>query len=167
MTDHYTRRETLTITGSTLLLAGCASKPTTEEEQPPSNIVNAWLDEHESAEQTAVDQYGEGNEAFGAGDYSRAAVRFERAANKYESLEKDVGDETQNYENGSETWEIFSTLGQYYAFMRRAATWRYSAAYERSVNDDLVASAEALETSNARFERAEELKVEFRRMLDE
>lgn len=56
--------------------------------------------------------------------------------------------------------------GQYYAFMRRAATWRYSAAYERSVNDDPSASAKALETSDARFERAEELKEEFRTMIE-
>jgi len=51
--------------------------------------------------------------------------------------------------------------------MRRAATWRYSAAYERPVNPRPAASAKALETSNALFERAEELKEEFRGMLDE
>jgi hypothetical protein len=168
MTDDHTRREMLAVTGSTLLLAGCTSESTTERgEKSPSEIVNAWLDEHQSTEKEAVDQYSAGNEAFDAGDYSRAIVRFERATNKYESLEEAVTDETQNYENGSETWELFSTLGQYYAFIRRAATWRYSAAYERAVNDDPVASTEALETSNARFERAEELKMEFREMLDE
>jgi outer membrane murein-binding lipoprotein Lpp len=168
MTDHYTRRETLAVTGSTLLLAGCTSESSSEKvEQSPSEIVNAWLNEHESTEQDAVEQYSAGNEALEAGDYSRAIVRFERATNKYESLEKAVGDETRNHENGSEVWEILSILDQYYTFMRRAATWRYSAAYERSVNDDPAASTEALGTSNARFERAEELKEEFQVMLDE
>jgi len=167
MTDHHTRREILAITGSTVLLAGCASESSPEkEEQSPSEIVNAWLDEHESAERDAVNQYSAGNEAFDAGDYSRALMHFERATESYESLEDALDSEIQNYENGSETWELFSTLGQYYAFIRRASTWRYSAAYERAVNDDPVASQEALETSNDRFERSEELKADFRERLN-
>jgi exonuclease VII small subunit len=167
MTDRYSRRKVLAVTGSTLLLAGCTGESTTEKvEQSPSEIVNAWLDEHESTEQDAVDQYSAGNEAFEADDYSRALMHFERATESYESLEDALDSEIQNYENGSETWELFSTLGQYYAFIQRASTWRYSAAYERAVNDDPVASREALETSNDRFERAEELKADFREMLN-
>jgi hypothetical protein len=84
----------------------------------------------------------------------------------YESLEDALDSEIQNYENGSETWELFSTLGQYYAFIWRASTWRYRAAYERAVNDDPVAPREALETSNDRFERAEGLRTDFREMLN-
>lgn len=91
---------------------------------------------------------------------------FERATNSYESLEESLDNELESYENGTETWELFSTLGQYYSFIRRASTWRYSAAYERSVNNDPVASEEALATSDNRFERAEELKQEFREMMD-
>lgn len=159
-----TRRWFLAATGSTVMLAGCTS----ETEKPsPTEVVNSWLDEHEETEQEAINQYSDGNSAFESADYSRAVMHFERATSQYESLEEAASDETQDYENGSQIWEIFSTLGQYYAFMRRAATWRYSAAYERSVNDDPAASAEALEASNARFERAEELKEEFRGMLDE
>ena len=167
MTDHYTRRETMAVTGSTLLLAGCTSESSSEKaEQSPSEIVNVWLDEHESTERDAVDQYSAGNEAFEADNYLRALMYFERATESYESLEDALDSEIENYENGTETWELFSTLGQYYAFIRRASTWRYSAAYERSVNDDPVASEEALATSDNRFERAEELKQEFREMMD-
>lgn len=167
MTDNYTRRETLAVTGSTILLAGCTSESSSGKvKQSPSQIVNTWLDEHESTEQDAVEQYSAGNEALEAGDYSRSLTHFERATESYEALEDALDSEIKNHENGSKTWELFSTLGQYYAFIRRASTWRYSAAYEIAVNDDPVASREALETSNDRFERAEELKADFREVLN-
>jgi len=158
-----TRRWFLTATGSTVMLAGCT---TDTAETSPTEVVNSWLDEHEETEQEAVDQYALGNDALGASNYSRAMMHFERATNSYESLEESLDSELEDYENGTETWELFSTLGQYYSFIRRASTWRYSAAYERSVNDDPIASEEALETSDDRFERAEELKQEFRDMMD-
>ncbi|NHX35097.1 MULTISPECIES: hypothetical protein [Halolamina] len=159
-----TRRNVLAVAGSTILFAGCTSETT--DEQSPDEVVNAWLEEHESTEQEAVDQYVSGNDALEASDYSRAMMHFERATNSYESLEEALDSELESYENGTETWELFSTLGQYYSFIRRASTWRYSAAYERAVNDDPVASEEALATSDDRFERAEELKQEFREMMD-
>jgi|GEM_PF-2898095 len=158
-----TRRRFLAATGSTVMLAGCISET---EETSPTGVVNSWLDEHGETEQEAVDQYASGNDALEASNYSRAMMHFERATNSYESLEKALERELESYENGNETWELFSTLRQYYSFIRRASTWRYSAAYERSVNDDLVASDEALATSDDRFERAEELKQEFREMMD-
>lgn len=158
-----TRRWFLAATGSTFILAGCT---TDTEETSPTEVVNSWLDEHEETEQEAVDQYASGNDALEASNYSRAMIHFERATNSYESLEEALDSELEGYENGTETWELFSTLGQYYSFIRRASTWRYSAAYERSVNDDPIASEEALETSDDRFERAEELKQEFRDMVD-
>jgi outer membrane murein-binding lipoprotein Lpp len=166
MTNKHTRRKVLAVAGSTITLAGCTGESLPDEEQSPSDTVNAWLDEHEETEQEAVDQYASGNDAFEESDYSRAMMYFERATNNYESLEEALDSELDNYENGTETWELFSTLGQYYSFIRRASTWRYSAAYERSVNDDAVASDEALATSDDRFERAEELKQEFRDMMD-
>jgi hypothetical protein len=158
-----TRRWFLAATGSTVMLAGCTSET---EETSPTEVVNSWLDEHEETEQEAVDQYASGNDALVASNYSRAMMHFERATNSYESLEEALDSELEDYENGTETWELFSTLGQYYSFIRRASTWRYSAAYERSVNDDPVAPEEALATSDDRFERAEELKQEFQGMLD-
>jgi len=145
------------------MLAGCASET---DETSPTEVVNSWLNEHEETEQEAVDQYASGNDALEESDYSRAMMYFERATNSYESLEEALDSELEGYENGTKTWELFSTLGQYYSFIRRASTWRYSAAYEQSVNDDPVASEEALATSDDRFERAEELKEEFREMID-
>jgi hypothetical protein len=158
-----TRRWFLAATGSTVMLAGCSSETA---ETSPTEVVNSWLDEHEETEKEAVDQYASGNNALEASNYSRAIMHFERATNSYESLEESLDSELEGYENGTETWELFSTLGQYYSFIRRASTWRYSAAYERAVNDDPVASEEALATSGGRFERAEELKQEFREMMD-
>lgn len=159
-----TRRWVLEATGATVMLAGCTSETT---ETSPTDVVNSWLDEHEESEQEAVDRYASGNDALEANNYSRALVHFEGATENYESLEEAVGDELEGYENGTKTWELFSTLGQYYGFMRRASTWRYSAAYERTVNDDPVASEKALAKSDDRFKRAEELKKELRGVLDE
>lgn len=166
MTDHYSRRKVLAVAGSTITLAGCTENSVPDEEQSPSDTVNAWLDAHQATEQEAVDQYTQGNDAYEASDYSRALMHYERARDEFKSLEDAVNNETEDYENGTRTWELFSTLGQYYAFMRRAATWRYSAAYERTVNDDPVAAREALAKSDDRFERAEELKANFREMLN-
>jgi hypothetical protein len=165
MTDKHTRRKVLAVAGSTITLAGCTEESLSEE-QSPSDTVNAWLDDHQPTEQEAVDQYTKGNDAFEASDYSRALMHYERARDNFQSLEEAIDTEVEEYENGTRTWELFSTLGQYYAFMRRAATWRHSACYERTVNDDPVASAEALATSDDRFERAEALKEEFRRILN-
>jgi hypothetical protein len=166
MIDKHTRRKVLAVAGSMITLAGCTGASLPDEEQPPSDTVNAWIDDHQSTEQEAVNQYTKGNDALEASNYPRAMMHFERATNSYESLEEALDSELEGYENGTETWELFSTLGHYYSFIRRASTWRYSAAYERSVNADPVASKEALATSDDRFERAEELKQEFRGMLD-
>jgi hypothetical protein len=167
MTDSHTRRNVLALAGSMATLAGCAGTSVPTEEKPsPSETVNAWLDDHQPTEQEAVDQYTMGNDAFEASDYSRALMHYERARNKFLTLEEAIDSKIQNYQNGTRVWELFSKLGQYYSFIRRASTWRHSAAYERAVNDDPVASEKALATSDDRFERAEELKQEFRDMMD-
>ena len=117
MTDHYSRRKVLAVAGSTITLAGCTENSVPDEEQSPSDTVNAWLDAHQATEQEAVDQYTKGNDAYEATDYSRALMHYERARDEFKSLEDAVNTETEEYENGTRTWELFSTLGQYYAFM--------------------------------------------------
>lgn len=162
-----TRRQYLigAVPALTLAVVGC-SEDEDEDTSSPSERVHAWLDAHESTEQEAVEQFNNGNGAFEAERYSQAIMYFEQATDTYETLEEAAKDEAREYEKETETWELFSLLGQHYYMMREAATWRYSAAYEIQVNDDRGASQEALERSQQRFARAEELKREFREQLE-
>jgi hypothetical protein len=95
-----TRRNVLAVAGSKILFAGCTSETT--DEQSPDEVVNAWLEEHESTEQEAVNQYVSGNDALEASDYSRAMMHFERATNSDETLEEALDSELESYENGTD-----------------------------------------------------------------
>ncbi|QKY21344.1 hypothetical protein B4589_013540 [Halolamina sp. CBA1230] len=159
------------VTALSLSTAGCAAEEGAAEEpnnsqQTPSwrDTINTWLDNHESKEQEALNQFNDGSDAYESEDYSRAYMHFQKARKRYDDLNSAVENKADEYEEGTNTREGFQLLVQYYWRMTEASAARENAAF--AMPDEPIEAESQLERASDHLDEANRLKENFRNKMN-